>query len=160
LASEHVLGEVAREPSALADGAADVLLVHPAVHRPDGQEVAELARSDRRPRLRVEVLLRKEVEELRALRDHLAELIEHLLWRPAAAIVDVDLVRGAAGVLHPRLFPGLVLGGRTSEQHRLRPDHVREVVLHRPARTLRRAVPLLVVEGRAEVVEGPERSLL
>ena len=85
----------------------------------------------------------------------LVELGEHVGTRPRAPRVDEHLVDLAERVLHV----GQVLGRRVvdvgaAEQPPLDVREVRDLVLHRPSRALGRALPVGVVELRAELVDG------
>ena len=138
MAAERVLGDGALEPAGLADRAADVLLVDPAVHDPDRDEVADA--SPGRSGVHESAPSSSSVSRARtadALGGDLAEV------RPGPARGSRRAGSRPGSRCSRRSGCGCTAFSATScsgagpaEEHLLRPDDVREVVLHRPAGTV------------------------
>ena len=138
-----------RSPSVggLSDGVADVVLVHPAVEDPHPHEPpVAVGPGRRRGQL---VPLRLATCSDNALRRSAVvarKLLEQLRGAEAAQLAHPALVHHADVVAHvlERRHVDVGLRGGDALQHRLGADHVRDDVVHVPARQRRRRLPLRV----------------
>ena len=135
-----------------AGGAAHVLLVHPAVHHPQGEQIRHRARPGRGRRRRGEVLPGQRAQPRQPLAGHLEELGQHQRARPGTADVHADLVGLAHLVLHVWQLTRFVLGSGPAQRPGLVVHQVGEVILDGPPRAAGRQVPLSGRQARAQLV--------
>ena len=147
---DGVLGRCATEMTGLADRAAHVLLVKPAVEHPDVQEVGHRARSGGCRHLLGEVRGIAVAQGGDAQRGQLVPLCQYVRACAAAASLDFGLVELTDGVLDVLSERDGRCCGRKTLQHPLGADQVSQIVLNGPPDEIGGQLPLALVEPGAQ----------